>query len=142
MRKIEKVVREYNEETFEAKFIFGVGNLTRDSELRHTTSTGKAVLNGAIAFTTYKGGEKTPEFYNIEAWEKQAERLASFGTKGTQLAIYGKLVEDSYEKDGVKVEREKIIIEGFHVLSPKKKVDNQVGGVEGFTPTDDDDIPF
>ena len=83
-----------------------VGRLTRDPELRHTNS-GRAVcqLNLAINRTfTNQNGEREADFINVVVWDKQAENVCKYVTKGRLVSVEGRLQSRSYDdKDGKKV---------------------------------------
>lgn len=83
-----------------------VGRLTRDPELRHTTS-GRAVcqINLAINRTfTNQNGEREADFINVVVWDKQAENVSKYVTKGRLVSVEGRLQTRNYDdKDGKKV---------------------------------------
>ena len=79
-----------------------MGNLGRNPELSSTASgVSKCVL--AIA-TSYKkqDGTEISEWHKVTAWGKQAEIIAQYCQKGSQIYIEGKLRYGQYEKDGQK----------------------------------------
>lgn len=71
-----------------------LGNTGRDVELRYTPQ-GVPVANFSIASNsvrnTVKGQEKKTDWFNVSAFGKQAETLAKYAQKGTQLLVRGKL---------------------------------------------------
>ena len=72
-----------------------MGNLTRDPELRFTTS-GNPVTNLRIAINrvyTDGGGEKKEEtcFVTVVVWGKQAESCAEYLSKGRPVFVEGRL---------------------------------------------------
>ena len=85
----------------------GIGNLTRDPELKYTPS-GTAVCNFSIACNErFKGKDgqmqERAEFINIVAWRQLAEICGKYLTKGKQVYIEGKIQTRSYDdKDGNK----------------------------------------
>jgi single-strand DNA-binding protein len=73
------------------------GRLTRDPELR-TTSTGKTVAQFAVATHEYVGGGKEKsEFHTIVVWGKLAETCGRYLGKGQQVAIEGRLQTRSWD---------------------------------------------
>ena len=81
-----------------------VGNLTRDPELRYTTS-GRAVVSAGLAVNRryQRDGEWQEEtsFFNIVAWGDLGEHLAGSVEKGTRLIVTGRLQQRDYEtKEG------------------------------------------
>ena len=82
-----------------------IGNLGKAPEVKNIEN-GKKLARFSIATNeTYRGrtGEKITEttWHNIIAWGKVAELAEKFLSKGTEVAIEGKLVSRSYtDKDG------------------------------------------
>jgi len=83
----------------------GIGNLTRDPELKYTPA-GTAVCNFSIAcnerFKTKDGEqqEKT-EWVNIVAWRQLAEVCGKWLTKGKQVYVEGRLTTRKWQdRDG------------------------------------------
>lgn len=150
MYSIEKVIRKFNDEEREVKFLSGVGNLTKDIESRVvTTKNGDIAVAGgynqSIAFNYWKDGEKKAAYFPIEAWDKTAELLAKFGKKGTELVVHGRIEERrSLNKEtGQEYINEVLVIERFQMTSRNKSNDkHETVGIEGFSPADGDDIPF
>ena len=97
------------------------GNLTRDPELRTTTS-GSNVCSFAVAVNrTYKGadGENKEDVSYIDcvAWGKLGEVIAQYAKKGSGVLVSGRLSQRSYEgKDGVKRSRTEIVAEDFNFI--------------------------
>ena len=99
-----------------------VGRLTRDPELRHTSS-GRAVcqLNLAINRTfTNQNGEREADFINVVVWDKQAENVCKYVTKGRLVSVEGRLQSRSYDdKDGKKVYVTEILASNISFLDSK-----------------------
>ena len=97
-----------------------VGRLTRDPELRHTSS-GRAVcqLNLAINRTfTNQNGEREADFINVVVWDKQAENVCKYVTKGRLVSVEGRLQSRSYDdKDGKKVYVTEVVALSVQFLS-------------------------
>lgn len=78
-----------------------IGRLVADPELKYTPN-GKAVCNVTIACDKYNK-EDGAEFVDCVVWNKAAENLAQYMSKGRQVAIEGSLQKRSYEdKEGNK----------------------------------------
>lgn len=97
-----------------------VGNLTRDIELRYTT-TGVAIGNSSIAvtrkFTT--NGEKREEtcFIDISFFGKQAEIANQYLQKGSKLLIEGRLKFDQWQdNNGQTRSKHTISVENMEML--------------------------
>ena len=77
-----------------------VGRLSRDPELRHTSS-GMAIcqLNVAISRRAAAGAEPQADFINVVVWDKQAENVAKYLSKGRQVAVEGRIQTRSYDNN-------------------------------------------
>jgi single-strand DNA-binding protein len=80
-----------------------VGRLTRDSELKYTSS-GTAVGRFSLAVnrTRMNGDQREEEvsFIDIVVWGKQAESLNHYLTKGKQICVTGEIRQNRWEQDG------------------------------------------
>ena len=82
-----------------------IGRLTKDPELR-TIASGNATTSFTIAVNrnfTNQNGEREADFINCVAWRKQAENVAKYCAKGSQVAVEGRIQTRSYDaQDGTK----------------------------------------
>lgn len=90
-----------------------MGNLTRNPELRHIPS-GVAVTDIGLAVNDRRkteSGEWRDEttFVDITLWGRQAEIACEFTTKGSPVLIEGRLKQDTWEADGQKRSKLKVI---------------------------------
>lgn len=110
-----------------------VGNLTRDPEVRFT-SEGTAVANFGIA-TNRKYGENEETFFGeITVWGKQGEACGQYLKKGSKALIDGRLTTESWEKDGEKKSKTRIVADNVRFMDNKPKQNE---------PTiDEGDVPF
>ena len=81
-----------------------IGNLTRDPELR-TTSTGLNVCSFTVAVNRRRSSQNTnqPEadFFRVTAWRQLAEICQKYLAKGRKVAVVGPVSVSTYEaKDG------------------------------------------
>lgn len=113
-----------------------IGNLTRDPELRYTPQ-GTAVCSFGMAtnrsWTTDQGEKREEaEFHNVVAWNRLAEIVAEFLTKGKQVYVEGRLSTREWEgQDGQKRRTTEIIANEVIFL----------GGAPARTETDALDVP-
>lgn len=123
------------------KFI-GIGNLTKDVDLR-TTQSGKAVATLTIAVNRrFKGqdGEKVTDFFTVVAWNQLGEMCGKYLAKGKKVAVSGELQTRSYDaKDGTKRYVTEIIADEVEFLSPRENP-MDVSTMEEYT--GNDDLPF
>lgn len=144
-----------------------IGRLTRDPELRYIPS-GTAVSTFSLAVDKGLSREKkqemesrnqpTADFINIVVWGKVAENCAKFLVKGRLVGIQGRIQTGSYEKDGIRRYTTDVVANqveflewgdtgnssgsGYGGSSGYDNSNDSFGGIEGFHPTDNDDIPF
>jgi len=91
-----------------------VGNTTRDIEVRYTAS-GQAVGEFGVAVNKRVKGangeweDGDPEFYDVTVWGTTAENFAESCPKGTRVMVIGRLQFDTWEKDGEKRSKVKIV---------------------------------
>lgn len=114
------------------------GGFVRDPELR--TVNGKngdtSVLEFTIACETL-GGKKS--YKSCVAWGKTAERIAEFFHKGKPIRIHAAHYTDMYEKDGVKVYKDKFMIDKFDFVNDGKPQQNS--GEDAETVADEEPAP-
>jgi len=71
-----------------------IGRLTRDPELR-TTNTGKSVVSFSIAVQKrtkpQDPNQPDADFFRVTAWERTADYVSNYLTKGRMVAVEGRL---------------------------------------------------
>jgi single-strand DNA-binding protein len=72
-----------------------MGRLTRDPETRMTPG-GKRVTSFSLAVDR-QGSDGQADFFNVVAWEKTAELISQYLTKGRRALIQGRLRQDSWD---------------------------------------------
>jgi single-strand DNA-binding protein len=100
-----------------------VGNITKDIELRYTQS-GLAVTDIGLAVNDRRKtqtGEWVEEttFVDITLWGRTAEVVNEYSGKGQPLLVEGRLKLDSWEKDGQKHSKLKVVGERVQLLGSK-----------------------
>ena len=90
-----------------------VGNLTRAPELRHIPS-GLAVTDTGLAINDRRklaSGEYLEEvtFVDITLWGRQAEVACEYTSKGSPVLVEGRLKQDTWESDGQKRSKLKVV---------------------------------
>ncbi|MCT3189271.1 single-stranded DNA-binding protein [Limosilactobacillus reuteri] len=104
------------------------GRLTRDPELRYTTS-GTAVAQATIAVDRQfknQQGEREADFINLVIWRKAAENFANFTHKGSLVGIDGRIQTRTYEnKQGQRVYVTEINVDSFSLLEPRQDNNQQ-----------------
>ena len=115
-----------------------VGRLTADPENR-STSSGKSVCSFTIAVQRpYKDseGKYQADFLKVVAWERTADYVSNYCSKGQNVSVTGRLETRSYEnKDGVKVYTFDIVAERVQGLEKPREGNTQNDPAEGVTTT-------
>ena len=127
------------------------GNLTRDPELR-STSGGTAVLNLGVAVNDRRKNQQTGEwedyanFIDCVMFGTRAEAISRYLTKGTKVAIEGKLRYRSWEnQQGEKRSKVEVTVDEIEFMSSRDS-GGGAGPVSDPGPSPDlpgdDEIPF
>lgn len=128
------------------------GNLTRDPELRNTT-TGTSVLSFSVAVNDRRKNSQTgewedaPNFVDVTMFGSRAEALSRFLHKGSKVAIEGKLRYSRWERDGQTRSKLEVVANEIEFMSLRNNNDGG-GHVDTHTAPaqsssyDEDDVPF
>ena len=132
-----------------------IGRLTTDPALRFIAGSGKAVANFTLAVNREFSKTKEADFFKVIIWDKQAENVANFLHKGSQVAVKGSLRNNNYETaNGEKRYTVEIQADRVEFLDSKKEgtqpprdkpepqTDSGLGFGEFQEIEDDDSIPF
>ena len=127
----------------------GIGRLTRDPNVKYTQS-GKAVAYFTLAIDRRKSadGNQQTDFIQCVAWEKIAEVISQYVSKGKKIAVDGRIQTRSYEKDGRKNYVTEVIVQSMEFCDSKgsgtspASPPEQQGMFEGSRAVADSDIPF
>ena len=98
------------------------GNLTRDPEMRGTTG-GTSVLSFGVAVNDRRRNQQTgewedyPNFVDCVMFGTRAEAISRYLSKGTKVAIEGKLRYSSWERDGQRRSKLEVIVDEIEFLS-------------------------
>ena len=130
------------------------GNLTRDPEIRHTTG-GTAVLAIGVAVNDRRRNNQTgewedyPNFVDCTMFGSRAEAVCRYLSKGSKVAIDGRLRWSQWERDGRKQSKLEVIVDDIEFMSGRSGGGSRGGGephaAEPARQSDDlygDDIPF
>ena len=122
-----------------------VGRLTKDPELRYAAGSGKPTSKFTVAVNR-QGKKDEADFINCVAFNKTAETIAQYLTKGRQIAIAGHIQTGSYLKDdGAKVYTTDVVVETFDFIDSNSSNRNNTSNSsmdDDFTPVDDGEMPF
>ncbi len=101
-----------------------IGNLTRDPEMKKTSS-GQSIVNFGLATNrqwTTSNGEKrsSAEFHECVAWAKLAEICSDFLKKGMLVYVEGYLKTRSWDlEDGTRRFRTEVVLQDMIILEKK-----------------------
>ena len=104
-------------------FVILIGRLTKDLELRKTSS-GKSACKFNLAVTRdYKdaNGEYGTDFISCIAYNQTSELLCKYCKQGDLISVKGRIQTGNYEKNGEKVYTTDIIVEKISFLQSKKE---------------------
>jgi single-strand DNA-binding protein len=123
-----------------------IGRLTRDPELRSTTS-GVSCTTFTLAVDrnyTNQQGEKEADFIPVVTWRALAENCAKYLAKGRLVAVSGRIQTRNYETDdGKRKYITEVVADQVQFLERAR--DGQTQQQSGFTPVElgeDDELPF
>lgn len=129
-----------------------IGRLTRDAELRYTTSNIATAQFNIACNRNFKNAndEYDADFINCVMWREQAERFCNWTRKGMLVGITGRIQTRSYENNnGKRVYVTEVVAENFQVLEKRDNTANQNSMADQMPPSfanpmdiDDDSLPF
>lgn len=99
-----------------------IGHLTRDPELRFTPSGAAVTSFGLAVNRRFKQGEELKQevcFVDVLTFGKQAETLSQYLSKGSKVAVEGRLQQQTWEKDGKKHSKHEVVANQVEFLDKK-----------------------
>lgn len=124
-----------------------IGRLTKDPELKFTPGNGTAVTTITLAVDKYNSATKQREadFISVTIWGKQAEATANYMTKGSLMAISGRIQTRTYDdKEGNKRYVTEVVANETSFLSSKSNGASgplNQGNAYGAAGLEDDMVP-
>ena len=109
-----------------------IGRLTRDPEFKMVGGSNSSLVNFTLANNRVyvSSGEKKEEtnYFDCVAWGKLAEIVKDYTSKGKQILVEGRLIQESWDtNDGKKASRIKIRVENLQLLGAKMGATNNQG---------------
>ena len=131
-----------------------VGNLTRDPELRYIPSgTAVSEIGMAVNDRVKRNDQWVDEatFVDVTLWGRTAEVANEYLSKGSSVLIEGRLKLDTWEKDGQKRSKLRVVADRMQMLggrdggsgggrSRSQSTDNQSTGGGEFSNTSGSDV--
>jgi len=122
-----------------------MGNLTRDVEVKFTTS-GMAIgkMGLAVNDRVKKGNEWVDEvmFIDCTLFGKTAENANEYLSKGSPVFVEGRLKLEQWEKDGVKHSKHCVNVDKVQFLFSGKGGAKQSSEAVSVDAAGDEDMPF
>lgn len=129
-----------------------IGRTTADVEVRETSSNHNVASFTLAVNRKFKNanGERKTDFFNCIAWNKTAELIQEYTSKGDQVALSGYLQTRNYEnQQGQRVYVTELVVEDFNVMGARKQNVEPVADESLAEPfpgqeidISDDDLPF
>lgn len=124
--------------------VFLLGRTGKDPECR---STGGGMLVANVSLATderYKDSDgnwqSKAQWHDLVAFGRTAEVIRDYVRKGVQLYVEGRLQTDSYEKEGQRVYRTKIVVNDVILLDKGQRHEESSTNSSG--EISEEDIPF
>lgn len=124
-----------------------MGRLVKDLEIK-TSQGGMLILRFTLAVGrefVKQGEERQSDFILCKAFGKTAEFLAKYFSKGSMVAVSGRIQTGSYEKDGSRVYTTDVIVDKVFFTGEKKGDSTSQYTPQGefaIDTTGDDELPF
>ena len=124
-----------------------IGNITRDPELKKTT-TGQSIVTFGLAtnrewVTSKEEKQSLAEYHNLVAWGKLAEICHQYLKKGKLIYVEGYLKTRSWDSpEGVKIFKTEIVIYDMIMLEKRPKEEGEISksSPDEFIPGGDEDV--
>ena len=84
-----------------------IGNLTRDTDVRHSENSARAVFDLAVnrVWRNAAGAkQEQTDFFRIKSFGGLAENAGKYLGKGSKVFVQGRIEPTKYEKEGQKAE--------------------------------------
>ena len=127
-----------------------IGNIASEIESRTTQS---GIQNATFRIAVQRkfknaSGEREADFLPVVCWRQTAEFCTRYLSKGRKVAVEGSIQTRSYDaQDGSKRYVTEIIAESVEAMDKAQAnaqtgVQNTANANDGFTPYEEDDLPF
>ncbi|MDD3477259.1 MAG: single-stranded DNA-binding protein [Candidatus Izemoplasmatales bacterium] len=126
-----------------------IGRLVRDPELRYTTNSNIPVVTFTIAVnrpysSQNESGERSnnnADFISCTAWRNQAENVSKYMTKGSMVAVDGRLqTRDYVDNNNVRRYVTEVVCDQVVFLETRAQRENYGGGNnDNYAPKENND---
>ena len=120
-----------------------IGRMSKDIEIRYTQNQKEVGSFDLAVNRNYRSsnGEYDTDFFKCIAWGNLAKTIQTYTSKGSQLAIEGRVENRTYQaNDGTNRHVTEVVVEGVHLIDFKKNetdTTDEVVGVDDF-----EELPF
>ena len=124
--------------------VYIIGNLTKDPELR-TTQAGVPVCGFTVAVNrpkTPNNQEPGADYFNVNAWRGLGENCAKYITKGSKVAVVGRISLRTWEKDNKHGATLEVLADDVEFLSSRQSAPAPVDAQTGYEKVETDELPF
>ena len=139
--------------------LFIIGNLTRDPELR-TTSSGVQVCSFTVAVnrprSSADAGQPEADFFRVTAWRQLADICSKYLAKGRKVSVIGSVSVSTYTgNDGQTRATLEVTADDIEFLTPRSEAGESVpqqyaapaanrsaAPQGGFVQVDEEELPF
>jgi single-strand DNA-binding protein len=116
-----------------------MGRLTRDPELRYTASN-VPVASFTVAVDRDYGrgenGEKQTDFINVSAWRQTGEFVSKYFTKGSMIAVSGRLqIREYTDRDGNRRTAAEVVADNVYFGDSKRRDDGEQPARSSYSPS-------
>lgn len=125
-----------------------IGRISNDLDLKYLPNGQNCKVNFNLAVNGVKkqDGSQETDFIPVEIWNKAAENLVKFQTKGSKVAVRGRISVDNYtDQQGNKKSFTKVVASEVEYLESVNKPQQQTPGFttqQSFTNSYQSDNPF
>ena len=120
-----------------------IGNVTKDPELRTTTS-GKTVCTFTVAANRRKKVEGQPDadFFRVSAWNALGENCSKYLTRGKKVCVIGAVSVHAYANaKGEPAANLEVLANEVEFLSPRQE-QTQIDTQSGMTIVNTEELPY
>lgn len=114
-----------------------IGRLTKDIELSKT-QTGKSFARFTLAvnrrFKSTDQQGQDADFISCVVWDRRAEVMYQYLSKGSQVGIEGRIQTGSYERDGQRIYTTDVVVENFDFLESRQQRQDAVNQAQPYFP--------
>lgn len=102
-----------------------IGRLAKDPDYKTLQSGSTFCKLVVVDNHKDRDGNEVPDYFSCKAFGKSADFVGKYLTKGQKVAVFGRQITETWEKDGVKQYAQVVIVSEVESLESKKKQEEQ-----------------